>query len=124
MPADARRLLMPDVGISRSDIEQLARKLDTLRGHFTADEWTLLSAVLDAAIETMDRAGSAAEGEAAGAAGMSRPATISTYDPGSDAEPDPDKIGNSMYDHVLSTFTAGEEDDASSDPGPDKIGRA
>jgi hypothetical protein len=116
---------MPDVGISRSDIEQLARKLDTLRGHFTADEWTLLSAVLDAAIETLDRPGSAgAQGEENGAAGASRPAAITSYDPGTDTEPDPDKIGNSMADHVLSSFAAGEEDDASSDPGPDKIGRA
>jgi len=116
---------MPDVGISRSSIEQLARKLDTLRGHFTADEWTLLSAVLDAAVETMDRPGAAAaEGAAAGTAGASRPPTLTSFDPGTDPETDPDKIGNSMVDHVLSSFTADEEDEASSDPGPDKIGRA
>ena len=116
---------MSGVGISRSDVEQLARKLDTLRGHFAADEWTLLSAVLDAAIETMDRPGSAGTlGDDNGATGASRPAALTSYDPGTDTEPDPDKIGNSMTDHVLSSFTAGEEDDASSDPGPDKIGRA
>jgi hypothetical protein len=118
---------MPDVRISRSDIEQLARKLDTLRGHFTADEWTLLSAVLDVAIEALGQPGSeGTEGEAAGAAGASRPTAISSYDAGTDLDPDPDKIGNSMYDHVLSSFTTGEEDGTSTDPGPepDKIGRA
>jgi hypothetical protein len=115
---------MADARISRSDIEQLAQKLDTLRGHFAADEWTQLSAVLGAAIETMGRPGSAGtEGAAAGAAGASRPPAITSYDPGTDTDPDPDKIGDSMYDHVLSSFTAGA-DETSTDPGPDKIGQA
>jgi hypothetical protein len=88
------------MSISGSDVEQLARKLNTLSGHFTADEWTLLCAVLDVAGEAV--APSGAKAAAPGAPGPSTPG------------------------HVLASFTAEETDTSATKPpeSPDKIGGA
>jgi hypothetical protein len=86
--------IMPDARLSRTDVEQLARKLDTLRGHFAAKEWALLSAVLGAAVETIRPPGPEEAGSAETAREAHQSAPHVSYDPGPDSEPDPDKIGN------------------------------
>lgn len=133
---------MPDLQISRSDIEQLARKLDSLGSHFTQSEWTLLSAVFALATEAIGATGSAAADPrppGAGRKAVVAPAAspLASFTPGKDEDdeegPVPDKIGQaSLHDLVLRSFTPGQDEESGSDPGsgpdpdpgPDKIGRA
>jgi hypothetical protein len=123
---------MPDVQISRSDVEQLARKLDSLRSDFTDHEWTLLSAVFAVATEAIGpiQSGAADPGvvQAAGRPPASAPGgPLGSFTAGEDDEPSPvpGKIGRaSLHDQVLESFTPGQDDDSSSGSGPDKIGRA
>jgi hypothetical protein len=132
---------MPDLQISRSDIEQLARKLDSLGSHFTQSEWTLLSAVFALATEAVGATGSAVADPrppGAGRPAVAAPAAspLASFTPGKDEDDEglvPDKIGQaSLHDLVLRSFTPGQDEASGSDPGsgpgtgpgPDKIGRA
>jgi hypothetical protein len=131
---------MPDVRISRSDVEHIAEKLDTLESHFTDHERAVLSAVFAAAATAIGRFGP--EGADVHASGRSsqppvadaqpeatapavRPQPFGAFTPGKDEEAGspPDKIGNpTLREQLLSSFTAGEDEGSGSTP--DKIGRA
>ena len=126
---------MAGVQISRSDVEQLARKLDSLGSHFTESEWSMLSAVLAVAAEATGTAGADPADPGAAGAGQQPAAPLGSFSPGKDEEDDdfaPDKIGRaSLQDQVLRSFTPGEDEEEpasgqgkGADPGPDKIGRA
>ena len=126
---------MPDLQISRSDVEQLAGKLDSLGSHFTQSEWTLLSAVFALATEAIGTTGSAPAGpRRPGAGRQAAAAPLASFTPGTDEDDEslvPDKIGRaSLHDLVLRSFTPRQDDASRSatgsgpDPGPDQIGRA
>ena len=129
---------MPDLQISRSDVERLARKLDSLGSHFTEPEWAVLSAVFALATEAVGATGSAAVDPSSPGAGR-QPAAgpLASFTAGEDEDDGfvPDKIGQaSLHDLVLRSFQPGPDETSGSgsgsgpgtgpDPGPDKIGRA
>jgi hypothetical protein len=69
---------MSDVQFSRSDVDQLYQKLDTLRPHFTEHEQMLLSAIFAAATEAL------APAQPAASAAVSYDVVSDTYVEGKD----------------------------------------
>ena len=130
---------MSELQISRSDVEQLARKLDSLGSHFTESEWAVMTAVFALATESIDPVEwPPADPRAPGAPGAAAPALpLASFSPGQDEDDDgfvPEKIGHaSLHGQVLRSFTPGPDAESDSDPGsgpgsgpgdgPDKIGR-
>lgn len=122
---------MSDMQISRSDIEQLAQKLDAIGPDFTNREWMVLSAVFAVATEAADQSGPGA-GAAQSPADADRPAALRSWtadeEDGIEDDGTPGKIGRpSLHDQVLRSFTPEDDDD---DDGNDsgsasrKIGNA
>jgi hypothetical protein len=119
---------VPDMQISRSDIEQLAQKLDAIGPDFTDREWMLLAAVFAAATDAASRVRLGAGAEET-AVNTSQPATLRSWtaDDEDDDEGDvrPAKIGRaSLRDQVLRSFIPGDADEDDSQAASKKIGNA